>query len=193
MRMIQDRAQLSTPRVLLKTLANGVRVWKYGTMKGGDGDVDATIALMKSYAWQDYQSPELTKIAKEIRAKNLTDIEEIKTAYMYVVNHITYKEDGKNEVVASPRHALTVLGYGDCDCMTTALISLLMALGYKDLYAKVIAWKEDSTGVNEFTHVYALALLPSLGIVVPLDCVMESSGFGSEKQPVKRLKIYRIA
>lgn len=77
--------------------------------------------------------------------------------------------------------------------MTTAIFSLLLALGFRKLYAKVIAWKPDSTGQNEFTHVYAMALIPSMDVVIPLDPVMEMLGFGNEKQPVIRTKIYKIA
>mgnify|MGYP003465971447 FL=1 len=180
-------------RTLIKTLPNGVKMWKYRSMKGGDKDVDVTVALMKQYAKKDYMSPEIQAIAKKIRAQTSNDIEEMRAAFMYIVDNVKYVDDGTNEVVASPRHVLTWLKKGDCDCMTTALVTLLMALGYKDVYAKVIAWKEDPTGKNEFTHVYAMALIPSLGFVVPLDPVMESSGFGDEKQPQKRNKIYRIA
>lgn len=181
------------PRTLIKTLPNGVKMWKYRSMKGGDKDVDVTVALMKQYALKDYKSPEVQTIAKQIRASTTNDIDEMRAAFMYIVDNVEYVDDGSNEVVASPRHVLTWLKKGDCDCMTTALVTLLMALGYKDIYAKVIAWKDDPTGKNEFTHVYAMALVPSLNIVTPLDPVMESSGFGGEKQPTKRIKIYRIA
>ncbi len=179
-------------RKLLRTLKNGVRIWSYGTMVGGDKDVDNTVRLMKKYAWNDSQDEAIIRIANEIKQKYSTDIERIKAAYMYVVEHIKYKEDGENELVASPRHSLTWLGEGDCDCMTTAVFALLLALGYRRLYAKVIAWKEENVE-NEFTHVYSLAFIPSLNIVTPLDAVMMQYGFGHEKEPVRRIKIYKIA
>lgn len=179
-------------RKLIRTLSNGAKMWSYGTMKGGDKDVDKTVRLMKYYGIQDSTSPEVQKIANEIRSQHSSDYAQIKAAYMYVVENMRYIEDGEDEFVASPRHALTWLKQGDCDCMTTSVVSILLALGFKDLYSKVIAWKEDSAQ-NEFTHVYAMALIPSLNVVIPLDPVMEIAGFGGEKQPVKRIKIYRIA
>lgn len=180
-------------KLLIRTLENGAKVWSYGKMQGGDKDVDKTVWLMKKYAFDDKNDDAIMKIANEIKANNTTDLEKIKAAYMYVVEHIRYIEDGSDEFVASPRHSLTWLGQGDCDCMTTAIFTLLLALGYTKMYAKVIAWKEDETGENEFTHVYSMALIPDMNIVIPLDAVMEKKGFGNEKQPVKRIKIYRIA
>ncbi|MFN8359295.1 MAG: transglutaminase-like domain-containing protein [Candidatus Kapaibacterium sp.] len=175
------------------TLDNGAQIEDCGDMVGGDIDVDTTVELMKRYSWADSTSNAILKIANEIKSKYSTDFEQIKAAYFFVVDTITYVPDGKNEVVVSPRHALTWRRKGDCDCMTTSVISILIALGFRNLYAKVIAWKPDTTGLNEFTHVYAMALIPSLDVVIPLDPVMEASGFGNEKQPVIRTKIYKIA
>lgn len=180
-------------RTLKRTLKNGAKIWSYGTMVGGDKDVNTTVRLMKTFGWEDSYSEEILKIVNEIRAQHTSDYDQIKAAYMYVVNNMKYVEDGTDEFVASPRHALSWLKQGDCDCMTTSVFSLLIALGFRDLYAKVIAWKDDPLGENDFTHVYAMALIPSLNIVIPLDPVMEKDGFGGEKQPVKRIKIYRIA
>lgn len=179
-------------RTLKRVLANGSKIWSYATMVGGDTDTDITAALMYEFGWADSTSPEIIQIANEIRAKYHKDLEQIKAAYMYVVENMRYVEDGTDEFVASPRYALTWLKQGDCDCMTTSVVSILLALGYKDIYAKVIAWKEENEE-NEFTHVYAMVLIPSYNIVIPLDPVMEAYGFGNEKQPVKRIKIYRIA
>lgn len=179
-------------RKLYKVLPNGAKIWDYGVMKGGDRDVDKTVRLMKKYGTEDSHDEAIMKIASGIKSKYKNDIDQMRAAYDFVVKNITYKSDGKHEFVTSPRHLLW-LRTGDCDCMTTAVFALLLALGFRDLYAKVIAWRPDKTKKDEFTHVYAMALIPSLGKVIPLDPVMEKFGFGNEKQPVKRTKIYRIA
>ncbi len=178
---------------VVRTLENGAKIEDCGDMVGGDVDVDTTVQLMKQYGWADSTAQEIVKIAEQIKSDHPSDLEQIKAAYLHVVHTITYQPDGSDEFVASPRHALTWLKQGDCDCMTTAIFSLLLALGFRSLYAKVIAWKPDSTGQNEFTHVYAMALIPSMDVVIPLDPVMEMLGFGNEKQPVIRTKIYKIA
>lgn len=177
---------------LLRTLTNGARMWDFGVLRGGDPDIDKTVGLMKLFAWNDYNSRAIMQIASAIKSKYKTDIQQIKAAFFFVITTMGYVEDGKNEFVASPRHTLTWLRQGDCDCMTTALLCLLLALGFRKLYAKVIAWKEDENQSDEFTHVYALVYVPSLDKVIPLDPVMEYEGFGHEKLPVKRIKIYKI-
>lgn len=178
---------------VVRTLENGAKIEDCGDMVGGDRDVDTTVQLMKRYGWADSTADNIVDIATRIKRENKTDLEQIKAAYFHVVNTIKYEPDGSDEFVASPRHVLGWLKQGDCDCMTTAVISLLLALGFRSLYAKVIAWKPDPTGENEFTHVYAMALIPSLDVVIPLDPVMEDRGFGNEKTPVIRTKIYKLA
>lgn len=159
-------------------------------LQPGDRGVTQTIALMRRYARNDAQIPEITAIAK--RAKRKSSIATLKALYNYVIRKHAYRNDPKQtELVRSPRHMVTRREHraGDCDDLSTLLAALLLAAGYRTAY-KVIAW--DYKRGRAFTHVYVLVYLPDVKRWMPLDPVMKTQGFGRERAPIIRRRVYPI-
>ncbi|MEP7217432.1 MAG: hypothetical protein ABI876_00870, partial [Bacteroidota bacterium] len=73
--------------------------------------------------------------------------------------------------------------HGDCDCQSTALASLLIAMGYEPRF-RVVAWRR-----MDFTHVNVKVYLPGRK-PIPLDAVMKYAGWNNEKPANYREKIY---
>jgi len=189
-------------------LSNGATVWDYGEYRGGDFGVDDTLQLMRDYIHKDKHNPEIVSLAKNIAPKG-SEITVLKSLFNWVVNNITYIDDGDNpivqqyapvnreedvrhEFVQTPSNLLKTR-LGDCDDMTTLFACLCYARGFKKIYAKVIAWKWKNRKIGDpFSHVFNMVYLPEANVTIPCDVVMGVSGFGNEKTPTFRQKIYRF-
>lgn len=88
--------------------------------------------------------------------------------FYWLKNRVTYENDPKgNELIQTlPTlldnnwHGRT--GYGDCDCFTTAALTLLVANGFKNLYVVLV-------GRNRFTPVHIYCGLIENGVFKVLD------------------------
>lgn len=173
----------------------------HGPLPLGDEGVDLTVeAHMVRLAVRDADSPEIRAIASRIErscedpsGSESGDHCRIWGAFKAVVDTVTYVNDPATaEHITAPKYLMTTKPQGDCDCMSTALASILMALGYRTQF-KVIAWRSDS-----FTHVYLEVWVPSKGIWMPLDPVFQVPGdkyhgFGQEKDGIRRKKLYPVS
>ena len=159
---------------------------KVRQLSDGDAGIDETVARMIHLARRDARSAAVKRLAA--RLKKGTDVDRVRQAFQAVVEMVPYRHDPPNyELVIAPKYLLGGKWHGgDCDDQTTALASLLLAMGIRT-WIKVIAWRRQ-----EFTHVYLLAEIASQGIAIPLDTVMGHSGFGMEKQPLIRSKEYAV-
>lgn len=179
--------------ILTKTYNNGSNRYSYGQLPLGDEGVKMTINLMSFLAHKDKKSSFIKELAAKIKRVAKSQLEMVKMAHEWVVNNVDYIKDGKNEVVAAPRHLGTWLKQGDCDCMSTFLVSLLKAMGFEKTYFKTIAHKQENANIGDpFTHVYVMATIPELNITIPLDPVMEHYGFGHEHKPIRRERIFAV-
>lgn len=180
------------PRVV-KTYGNGAVRYDYGELPSGDDGVKMTIELMSYFANRDAKNSDILKIAKSITSATKSQIERVRKAFSWVIKNVAYVKDGVNEFVTSPRHLVRWHFVGDCDCMSTFLVSLLKAVGIKETYFKTIAHDPNNADKGDpFTHVYVLATIPELNITIPLDPVMNNYGFGHEYKPVRREKIFAV-
>jgi hypothetical protein len=177
----------------------------------GDDAIFETLKVMKSYALTDSRIELVNNIAENIRKEcsSITNINDkqfcyAEKAFNYIVKNVRYVEDKKAaedvintnqydmnnvEFLVAPRKLL-VRGYGDCDCMSTALCSILVNLKVPCRFV-VIAWKS-----NSYSHVY-----PEVGLWltqkgtykpfwIPSDPVIKT--FGIKKLPVKRHDEMRV-
>lgn len=172
----------------------------HGTLPLGDDGVDLTVQEhMERLALRDATSKEIRSIAQRISSKcqapvgsEAGDYCRIWNAFKTVVDTVSYVNDPATaEHITAPKYLMTSHPKGDCDCMATALASILLALGYRSQF-KVIAWRELT-----FTHVYLEVLVPSKNVWVPLDPVFQIPGnryhgFGMEKHPIIRKKLYPV-
>jgi transglutaminase-like putative cysteine protease len=171
----------------------------HGPLPLGDHGVDVTVTEhMTRLAVRDMTSREIVTIAGRIDAKcpafgtRAGDECRLWAAFKAVVDTVTYVNDPDTaEHITAPKFLMTTHPEGDCDCMSTALASILMALGYPVRF-KTIAWRGD-----DFSHVYLEVHVPSRFMWIPLDPVYQMPGdryhgFGQEKAPVLRAKLYPI-
>ena len=170
---------------------HGQKLWDFGALPSGDDGVDLTIRLMTRYAVGDSSSKQITDLAARFKRAGKSDRSKLKAAFDWIVTNVSYKSDGHDEYVRSPRHTITTDFEGDCDDMATLFASLALSMGY-EVWLKAIAWRPENAPANPFTHVYNLVLIPDENIVIPVDAVMQSQGFGREKTPALRSKVYSV-
>lgn len=158
-----------------------------GRLPVGDAGVDKTIEEMSRMARSDASSTELQRVIAQFRGDDWGFLQD---AFRYVVKTVPYISDPEGqEFVVAPRHLIAKRWVGgDCDDMSTLLAALLLAAGRK-CWFKTIEWKPDVSG---FTHVYLLGEVPSLQLAIPLDAVKGATGFGWEKRPYRRAKVYPV-
>jgi hypothetical protein len=117
---------------------------------GVDAERDTVPFMMnkiKRTAWQ------AEKLAKYLKGETLT--ETLRNNYDFLFNHIQYKKDpDDDEQVRSPRR-LIYDGFGDCDCFTVCLGTLL--INQKIPFIIRIGAYDGNT---EFTHVYIVVPKP---------------------------------
>lgn len=158
----------------------------------GDAGIEQTIRLMIDFVRKYKDNPDIKAIVENVTYSG--DCQEkfknIKRIFQFVVERMHYVADPNNvELVKSAKH--TLLGesrYGDCDDLSVAVATLLMAKGYK-VWFRTVAWKKE-TG-KAFTHVYLMVLLPCGKLAMPLDPTMKMQGFGNEVR-YHRKKDWRI-
>lgn len=166
------------------------------TVPSGDSGVQETLRHMARLAKRDAKNTIIKEMAEKLRDNSATNT--IKNVFVHVVKTIPYVADPPDrEKIVAPIYTLTreVIG-GDCDCQSTAMASLLLALGFKVGF-KVIAWDKARCNKSKcpFSHVYVIVKNPDLQGThqwMPLDAVLKYDGFGREKAPVIRSKMYRI-
>lgn len=168
-------------------------------LSDGDEGTDETVAYMARLARRDSQDPYTLRLVSKLKLDSLPIQEAIQKAFDWIVDNVPYvKDPGRNvcngskcfkvdidqELVIAPVHFLSgrLVG-GDCDCMSTLLVSILLSIGVR-CWFKVLAWRRW-----EYTHVYVLCEMPGVGIV-PLDPVAGYKGFGWERPTEIRSKMY---
>lgn len=158
-----------------------------GRLPVGDAGVDKTIEEMRRMARADASSAEVRQLVGRFRDDDWGFLQD---AFRYVVKTVPYISDpAGEEFVVAPRHLIAKRWVGgDCDDMSTLLAALLIATGRK-VWFKTIEWKPDVSG---FTHVYLLGEVPSAQLAIPLDAVKGPTGFGWEKRPYRRAKVYPV-
>ena len=153
------------------------------TLRDGDAGVEDTICLMRKFS-QDYSKNSSVKtICRQLKGKN--DGETIKNLFLFITKTMHYVKDPETvELVKSPKH--TIIGnsnYGDCDDLSTALVTLLLSAGYK-CWFRTVAWRPSNP--ETFTHVYVVVEVPNQGIIIPLDPTMGDQGFGKEVKWIRK-------
>ena len=161
----------------------------------GDIGVDETVKLIKKLAIRDSTSKEIRFITDKIKFASKNNYDKVKLAFDYVVKNVNYKFDPEDvEYVVSPRCLIKDVPYGDCDCMSCLLCSMLIALSVS-CWVKVIAHKlPQGYDYYPFSHIYVLADIGG-DKIIPLDPVMKEAGFFNELGNTKKIhrdKIYKI-
>ena len=186
------------------------KIMQIGT---GDEAIKKTLVEMKRLALRDSTSPEITKIARTIRARCKNESEptecEMLAAFNWVVDNIKYefddillnkmksKFDRSNqnliekgakqiEFLTAPKYLVAKTRIGDCDDMACLYASICVALGIPVQF-KVIAWR-----MNAYTHVYTEVGITKdgKGYWIPADPVLGT--FGKEKEKLIRWEVFRV-
>ncbi len=152
-----------------------------------DGQVGATIDLMRRYALEDAQSPEIQAEARRIRAANpgAGQSQLATAAWSWVKSRVTFTEDSSliaptgwnnpqtpiTEALIRPKDMVRMCEgngckrVGDCDDFSMYVVSLLTALG---INAKFVTVAADPANPDVFSHVY-VAAYPDDGPRIALD------------------------
>lgn len=147
-----------------------------------------TIDRMVQLAQAGSRSKTIQAIANEClqKASKQEDMRGVvRCVYLWVKGHITFVEDeqiahdwlgisydqmntpeGALDLVISPEVLVTTYPYGDCDCFSTLLASLLIALHLKVWFVSI---KVDPSEPYRWSHVYVMTYLPDEQTTVALD------------------------
>lgn len=148
-----------------------------------------TIDRMRELAISGSQSQVIKDIANGcIRdASNQEDIRGlVRCVYFWVKGHVRFVEDetiahelfgisyesmntpeGAIDLIISPEVLVSMPDpMGDCDCFSTLLASLLIALQLKVWFVSI---KVDPNEPYRWSHVYTEVYLPDEGLILPLD------------------------
>jgi len=118
---------------------------------------------------------------------------EVDAIYQWLQNHTHYVKDiDGEEMLQSPLVALDMIdkGFafqGDCDCLTTLLLSLLKSIGFA-CAIRIAGYKND----GKYTHVYGLVYMSDFGEWLPIDPIKRGVMVGWEESSLLRNKDYQI-
>jgi len=162
------------------------RSWKIGI---GDNAIDNTVDHMVRLSMRDRSDAKITTLAESLAGK--TDRATAKAAYNWIMRNIPYIEDPVDrEQLTAPRLLVDgPIDGSDCDDHSMLFASIMASMKIP-VWFKVIAWRS-----RNYTHVYPLVGLREEGIVIPVDTVLglaDGNGFGKEKTPVRRSKVYGL-
>ncbi|MEZ4925567.1 MAG: transglutaminase-like domain-containing protein [Saprospiraceae bacterium] len=138
-------------------------------MKCNPAGIIRTSSLNERVRFKDGNTPdiitaimEMDKVGNEwvkqkgvecLRGKD--DYQTLRNVWRFVKSNVRYSPDRTGrEVVKSPG-ALFRIGVGDCKSFSIAEVSLLRALGFKNIYYRFTSYKHDTI----VTHVYVVVKL----------------------------------
>ncbi len=133
-----------------------------------DADIPQTLALIKTIVKNTL--PETERFARYILRPTLGQTCEAIWGWIYT--HIRYEKDqtGKEQVRSPAR--LFSDGYGDCDCFTTFIDSVLTNVQKLTRWKFLVINRITKYGGNGFQHIYPVVKTIS-GEQIILDCVTE--------------------
>lgn len=143
----------------------------------GDAGVAKTISLVRSQVDQAIKDPYINRTAIEILsaygAPQYDDAAAARTIYDWVRTHIRYVKDPVGKETVRPANVILEVRAGDCDDLNGVLLpSLLGTIGIPTRAVTVAA----VPGSNEFSHIYAEALIN--GAWTPVDAARPNVYFG---------------
>jgi len=143
----------------------------------GDAGVAKTIALVRSQVDQAIKNPYINRTAIEILqgagAPQYDDNAAARVIYEWVRQNIRYVKDPVGKETVRPANVILEVRAGDCDDINGVLLpSLLGTIGIPTRAVTVAAFP----GSNEFSHIYAEALIN--GQWVPVDAARSNVVFG---------------
>lgn len=148
-----------------------------------------TIATMRALALSGSRAPVIQAIANECltRSANQGNIRGlVRCVYLWVKSHVTFAEDeaiankllgisyeemntpdGAIDLVIAPEVLVRMPNpVGDCDCFSTLVAALLIALGIQVWFVSI---KVDPNEPDRWSHVYVYAYLSDEDMTVSLD------------------------
>ena len=146
----------------------------------GDDGVLQTLLEMERLVLRDAKEKQIKDKVRELTGTS--DVETVTNIYNFVWQNWRYKKDPDTEEhLTAPIHLLNncdkLFGckHVDCDDYSMLLSCLLEAAGFRTGF-RVLSWRNKN-----FTHVYNVVMIPSLGWT-PLDAVMKEKGLFNEKE-----------
>lgn len=133
----------------------------------GSYTTDDVLAVMARYAIEDYSSREIQDLAASLTYEiNVNDTESIMIAIRnWILSNMKFVKDNAEavrlfghrepdlEMVKSPLGVLGTKRY-DCDCISSFIASLLLALGIPARFVAVSFYPLEVTGSDGYSHVF---------------------------------------
>ena len=134
-----------------------------------DGDVDATVDLMKRVVWKYINDTK--RIAKHLKGSSLLNTCENTWNFLY--HHIQYKLDKKGlEQLRRPNRSWADRQSGiDCDCFSIFVSSILTNLQIPHSF-RIARYNK-----NVFQHVYVIVPIPGTSNYYTIDCVLNQFNY----------------
>lgn len=153
----------------------------------GDAGVAKTISLVRAQVDQAIKNPYINRTAIEILqsvgAPQYDDAAAARVIYEWVRQNIRYVKDPVGKETVRPANVILEVRAGDCDDINGVLLpSLLGTIGIPTRAVTVAAFP----GSNEFSHIYAEALIN--GAWTPVDAARSHVAFGQAPEFYTRRK-----
>jgi Transglutaminase-like superfamily len=154
-------------------------------LPGGDAGVAKTMALIQRLVDSAIKDPFINRTAIEIlQQSNAPQYDQLAAArniYEWVHRNIRYVQDPVGKETVRPANVILEVRAGDCDDINGVLIpSLLGTIGITTRGVTIAACQ----GSNDFTHIYAEAMLN--GQWVALDAARPNVSFGQAPEVYHR-------
>lgn len=81
---------------------------------------------------------------------------EVTALWNFVVLNIRYTQDQAGEDTYQSLRATLEIGAGDCDDMTIAFATLLRAVGFEQVYARIVSMQGET-----WDHIYPIVVMPN--------------------------------
>jgi predicted transglutaminase-like cysteine proteinase len=166
------------------------------TLSGGFGAGIETADLLVKLAHEYKKNPIIRNLSVTLTS-NLPShdkMSEAITIFNFVRDNIRYVQDIKGcetiqiPIVTLPPHLSPELGIGagDCDDHSLLLASMLLSIGFGNLYYRIVSYRETD---NEWRHIYLIWKSPSADY--SMDAIKKNKKFGWET-PKAKYKDIRI-
>lgn len=111
---------------------------------------------------------------------------EVTAIWNFIVLNVRYTQDQDGEDTYQTVRATLEMGAGDCDDLTIMFASLLKAVGFEEIVARIVSVQGDT-----WDHIYPIVRLPN-GRWVPLDVTEKGKLPGWEFSWVKAKQDFKL-
>jgi hypothetical protein len=163
-------------------------------LRDGDAGTEQTIAAIRAKLQEAFADPSIRAAAIAIArsAPPMNAAAQVQAVYQWVVQNIRFVNDPPGHELVQAADFTLLHRAGDCDCITTLVLSLLGGMG---IDGDLVTVATDPERPNEFSHIYPRAYTGNQTIAVDAARELETGkpSFGKEPTAYYRKRIWDLA